>query len=408
MTTVGIISEYNPFHNGHLHLIEEVREKTGASCIFSVMSGDFVQRGGPALFDKYTRAKAALEYSDIVFELPFYFATASAEFFAYGAVSLLTALNTDYVAFGSECGETEPLMELAEYLRKEPPEFKEALNESLKAGNPFPVARRDAVVKCLGSALAAYLNEPNNLLGIEYCKAVLKLREEGKMPPVPITIKRESNYNDMELEAGTLPSAMALRIPLAEGDMVTARSFIPEKSVHHFEEALVSGIPGKFEKLSKILAYCLLTETEESIAKYADWNEDLANRVLNIARNGNVSFAELPFKLKSKNITYTRASRMLLSLVLKKKENTLQRAVYEGGAFYARILGVNAASTQSLKEITENARIPVINKAAIGDKELTDTAKELFEADITAANFYNLLFCENAPDDYRHSIEIVQ
>ena len=227
------------------------------------------------------------------------------------------------------------------------------------------------------------------------------------MPPRPITIKRENSYNDMELEPGTLPSALALRIPLVEGDIVTARSFIPERSVHHFEEALASGVPGKFEKLSKILAYCLLTETEESIAKYADWNEDLANRVLNIAKDSNVSFAELPYKLKSKNITYTRASRMLLSLVLKKKENTLQRAVYEGGAFYARILGVNSASTQALKEISENSRIPVINKAAVGEKELSDTAKELFQADITAANFYNLLFCENAPNDYRHGIEII-
>ncbi|MBP5184758.1 MAG: nucleotidyltransferase family protein, partial [Lachnospiraceae bacterium] len=327
--------------------------------------------------------------------------------FAYGAVSLLTALHSDFVAFGTECGETEPLMELAGYLREEPAPFKEALNESLKAGNPFPVARRDAVVKCLGFDHAKYLNEPNNLLGIEYCKAILKLKEEGKNPPKPITIKRESNFNDTELEPGMLPSALALRIPLVQGDISTARSFIPEKSVWRYEKALQAGVPGKFEKLSKILAYCLLTETEESIAKYADWNEDLANRVLGIAKESNVSFAELPYKLKSKNITYTRASRMLLSLVLKKKNNTLQRAIYEGGAFYARILGVNSASTSLLKAISDKADIPVINKVATGELELSGTAKELLQADITAANFYNLLFCENAPDDYRNGIVLV-
>ena len=405
MIKAGIISEYNPFHNGHEYLIKKVME-SGIDSTFSVMSGDFVQRGGPALFDKYTRAAAALEYSDVCFELPTYFATSSAEFFAFGGVAMLTALHADYIAFGSECGEINPLMELAEYLREEPLNFRDALGESLRAGNPFPVARRDAVVKCLGIKYATYLNEPNNLLGIEYCKSILKLRQLGKNPPKPITVKRESSYNDIELDPGTLPSAMALRIPLVEGDLRSARSFIPERSVKHYEEALESSVPGKFEKLSELLAYCLLTETEDSILQYADWNRDLARRVLNLARETHVSFAEMPFKLKSKNITYSRASRMLLSLVLKKKDALLKQAVSEGGAFYARILGINSASTQALKEIEAVSEIPVINKAASGN-DLTGTAKALFDMDITAANLYNLLFSDEALDDYRHGIKIL-
>ena len=265
MKTVGIIAEYNPFHNGHLYQLKKAKEITGADFAVVVMSGDFTQRGTPAVFDKYTRCRLSLlAGADLCIELPVVYATASAELFAKGAVSLLSALGVDALCFGSECGEIAPLREIASLLFAEPPAYKEALNKALKEGLSFPSARAVAVRKCAhagslpGADAAAFNNlpsagslsgvdaaassslsgvdatasgslsgmdaaasdvlaSPNNILGIEYLKALLALEKNGQHAPVPYTIKREGDgYLSHTLSEESFCSAMALRKGIAE------------------------------------------------------------------------------------------------------------------------------------------------------------------------------------------------
>ena len=169
MKIAGLITEYNPFHNGHLYHIQKAKELTDADYLIVIMSGDFVQRGDPAILPKDVRTQMALQCgASLVLELPVRYATGSAEFFAFGAVSLLDALGcVDFLCFGSECGEIEKLLSLAQFLLEEPASFKEALQASLKSGLSYPVARKKAALQTLNDqALCNILNEPNNILGI--------------------------------------------------------------------------------------------------------------------------------------------------------------------------------------------------------------------------------------------------
>lgn len=212
MKTAGIIAEYNPFHTGHEYQINYIKEKLRTDYVVIAMSGDFVQRGTPALFSKYVRAEMALRSgADLVLELPVSISSASAELFARGGVQLLDGLGvTDILCFGSECGDTDALMELAKILAEEPEAFQDALRRNLKDGMTFPKARSMALSAVFPEAekYQQLLSSPNNILGIEYCKAIL--RENSSISPV--SIKREGNdYHENTLFENHFPSASAIR-----------------------------------------------------------------------------------------------------------------------------------------------------------------------------------------------------
>lgn len=224
---------------------EKAKEITGADFAVVVMSGDFTQRGTPAVFDKYTRCRLSLlAGADLCIELPVVYATASAELFAKGAVSLLSALGVDALCFGSECGEIAPLREIASLLFAEPPAYKEALNKALKEGLSFPSARAVAVRKCahagslsgVDAAASDVLTSPNNILGIEYLKALLALEKNGQHAPVPYTIKRKGDgYLSHTLSKESFCSAMALRKGIAEGNPDLLR-YVPESIRQEFSD----------------------------------------------------------------------------------------------------------------------------------------------------------------------------
>ena len=212
MKTAGIIAEYNPFHTGHEYQINYIKEKLRTDYVVIAMSGDFVQRGTPALFSKYVRAEMALRSgADLVLELPVSISSASAELFARGGVQLLDGLGvTDILCFGSECGDTDALMELAKILADEPEDFQTALRRNLKNGMTFPKARSMALSAVFPESekYQQLLSSPNNILGIEYCKAIL--RENSSISPV--SIKREGNdYHENTLSENHFPSASAIR-----------------------------------------------------------------------------------------------------------------------------------------------------------------------------------------------------
>ncbi|MDY4069290.1 MAG: nucleotidyltransferase family protein, partial [Lachnospiraceae bacterium] len=222
MKTAGIIAEYNPFHNGHKYHLEEVRRQTGADYLIIVMSGDFTQRGIPAVINKYSRARMALDAGvDLVLELPVCYATGSAAWFAQGAICLLDSLGcVDLVSFGSECGDIDRLTAMAKILSEEPTAFTETLKHGLKEGLSYPTAREKALQSVLSAAasqektLRPTLSNPNDILGVEYCKALLEINSAI----TPHTVRRLGGaYDDPELQAQN-SSALAIRTALYRGD----------------------------------------------------------------------------------------------------------------------------------------------------------------------------------------------
>ena len=326
----GIIAEYNPFHKGHAYQIEQTRKLTGDRYVLVIMSGDFVQRGAPAVFDKYARTQMALlGGSDAVLELPSYFACGSAEYFAKGAVGILDALScVDHLCFGSESGDALSCQKLGEILSREPEEFQNFLRQSLKEGLPFPAARKSALKKYLearhdqsfsGDALFSgienLLDSPNNLLGIEYCKALSRLNSRIS----PVTVKREgAGYHDESLSQ-PLSSATAVRRLLTGPkyeDMPLEKllAYTQPNSVAAFTKDLLSwDLPVTEDDFSLLLKYRLLLHTPEELAGFADVSLDLARRIIR-ERNHFASFSQFISLLKTREMTYTRISRALLHI----------------------------------------------------------------------------------------------
>ena len=390
MKTAGIIAEYNPFHTGHKYQIDHVKGTLGADYVVIAMSGDFVQRGTPALLSKYVRAEMALRAgADLVLELPVSCATASAELFARGGVQLLDGLGVvDTLCFGSECGDTEVLMKLAGILVEEPEEFKSALRQNLKEGMTFPKARSLALGEILpGNESEKYqqvLSSPNNILGIEYCKAIL--RENSSISPA--AIKREGNdYHENSLSAGSFPSASAIRSAVIQGaanfsptadynssalaDLT--RNFLPASCQELFYDAICKNAFLLENDLDSLYRYCLLQETEESLCTCLDMSHSLARRIL-ACRDQYETFSQFADLLKTREITRTRIQRALLHMLLHIQKSPEQIP-------YARVLGFRKSSSALLGEIKKRGRIPLLTKLANAKEILAAASDEPALAD---------------------------
>lgn len=371
MRITGLIAEYNPFHNGHKYHIEQAKAITGADAVIVVMSGDFVQRGMPAILPKHMRAKAALEAgASAVLELPVCYATGSAEYFAYGAVLLLEKLGcVDSICFGSECGDMELLQKAANVLVDEPAEYREALHRFVRAGDSFPLARQ--------KALAAYvspevLSEPNNILGLEYLKALARIGSEMK----PYTIRRVySQYHDTDLQE-EFSSATAIRKQILSGNMEVLAGQVPVKFLTDLQEAS----PLHANDFSLLLKYRLLVETKESLLAYADVSEDLANRIIN-RRNQFQNFEQFCLLLKTREITYSRISRALTHILLGLKNGD------DTGIHYARVLGFCKRDRAVLAQIKRDGEVPMLTKLT-ASRTLDDAAQKMLATDAFASDLY--------------------
>lgn len=390
MKTVGIIAEYNPFHNGHLYQLKKAKEITGADFAVVVMSGDFTQRGTPAVFDKYTRCRLSLlAGADLCIELPVVYATASAELFAKGAVSLLSALGVDALCFGSECGEIAPLREIASLLFAEPPAYKEALNKALKEGLSFPSARAAAVRKCahagslsgMDAAASDVLGSPNNILGIEYLKALLALEKNGQHAPVPYTIKREGDgYLSHTLSEESFCSAMALRKGIAEENPDLLR-YVPESIRQEFADACQTESALCADDFSGMLFYKLLSEKDAGYDAYLDVSSDLSDKIRKNLASFTTFSAFCEGSLKSKDITLTRLYRSLLHILLSIKKDL------PAAALYARILGFREASFEVFGCLSKE-NIPLLSRLKDASSLLSPEALSCLSKDIFAAHLY--------------------
>jgi len=421
MTIAAIIAEYNPFHNGHDYMIQKIKEDTGADSVIAVMSGDFTQRGIPGITDKHTRAKMAVSCGvDAVFELPVRFATAGAENFATGAVALFRALScVDYLCFGSECGNLSDFSNAADFLLQEPEEFKNAIQKKLREGLSYPKAFATAIKEsCADSSVPDNLLEhPNNLLGLEYMKALKKLAASIK----PHTITRTgTGYHDAHTtfskESGTLiASASAIRSALTKdtGTIALAQPLLPADAYRIFAESYGISAPVTLDDFSLLLSTRIAAETKESLATFLDVPKELADRIYSF-RDDFMTVTKLIEALKHKQFTYARINRALLHILLGLKETPtgiITGANTTSLIPYARLLAMKKSASPLIKELKKHSEIPIITKPAEARKALSKNALTIFLEDIAAADLYNRIvsskFGTPFVTDMRHSIELV-
>lgn len=444
MNVAGIIAEYNPFHNGHLYHLQKTKQLSGADYLIVVLSGNFVQRGEPAIFDKSVRTRMALLCgADLVLELPAPFACGSAEDFAMGAVSLLHHLGvTTHLSFGSEDGEQTTPKKAAQIALAEPPAYREALKNALSRGLTYPQARSIALCTAgLNEEEAALIEKPNNLLGMEYCKALYAL----KSPILPVTVERKGcGYHDQELKTEKFASASALRKALAELMELSEKHarFSEEFSETHarlseefsethtwlseeFSEThirLSEQLPPVLrsfyrpelcfplypDDFSSMLNYQILL-SRGRFSDFSDCSPELANRLEKQALSP-LSFTERITSLKTRQYTYTRISRTLIHLLLMIHREEMETYRDNGYSIYARILGFNQKAAPLLRLIKKHTAIPLLSKAADAEKILPEKAKKLWQKDIFCSQVYAAGFQQKykktPPDEFRRQIII--
>lgn len=429
MKITAVIAEYNPFHNGHLYQLQHIKQHLQTDCIIVVMSGNFTQRGIPAIVDKHTRCKMALENgADLVFELPVYYATGSAEYFARGAVSLLNKLGVvDFLHFGSECGSIEPLLACANIFFNEPIIYKEALQANLKQGMSFPIARSHALAGFLAETkntdtsvfgakeLEQICCSPNNILGIEYCKELLRRRSSIK----PVTLQRKgSNYNDTTLpsapsETSLHASANAIREFLSAPDSTnttsTISAFVPE-SVYKLLVDNNAIYPVFIDDFSTIMLYQLINLSNSTgFSDFYDVTPQLSDMLIKKHKDF-TTFSEFCLACKTKDTTYTRINRCLLHILLNMKQDVIETLKSTDDIHYARLLGFSKNGKEALSHIKKNTSIPIITKPSKAQKDLDDIALTSLMADIHAATIYHSIKAQkyHLPMQNEYTQQIIQ
>lgn len=391
---LGIISEYNPFHNGHLHHLNESKRITHSDYSIAIMSGNFTQRGETSIVDKWTKTKMAIENGiDLVIELPTIYAISSAENFADGAVKILNSLGiVDFISFGSECDDISILNDVANVLCSEPDEYRTLLSHELSKGNSFPKAREKALMMYLNDVrrFANVLSSPNNILGIEYLKALK--RQKSKIEPV--TVKREgSGYNDNVIsKSAKFASASAIRNACLAKNFDVLQNVMPNASYELLINNIKRGnIVNNISAFDKEIIYTLRKLSIDDIANLPDVSEGLEFSLKNAANSCN-SVIELLSMVDSKRYTKTRIQRILLYALLgiTKKDMQVSKNINP----YIRILGFNDKGKGVLSEISKkNKKLELVSSVKkFMDKGPNKNLKMLMEKDIWASNVYTLGF----------------
>lgn len=420
MTITGIIAEFNPLHNGHAFLLHEARRITHADLVLVVMSGNFVQRGAPALLSKYERTYAALRAgADLVIELPVYSAAASAEFFADGAIRLLTDLGADNFVFGCEVSDTvssaellEQLFSIAELLVEEPDEYKRHLKSALSEGMSFPLARSYALQSLIPET-AYVLDTPNNLLGIEYLKACIRRNS----PIKPYILARQGNaYHDISLPqtkgSQLFASACALRKNINEAGSVLSQlaDYMPDFCFQILMNEYGRSFPITENDFSSLLSYRMLMPESGSLYHYADMNHALVSRIRS-EKNALLSFSEWIEHLKTRDLTYTRVSRALTHLLLGITEGQQAEFRQSDHTPYARVLGMTSHAFPYLKKRHE-LPVPVLQRLSEAPKLLSPQANKLFSKDLAIAELYRRTACakfhSSIPSEYERELIILE
>ena len=384
---VSVIAEYNPFHNGHRFHLDESRRLSGCERVVAVMSGNFVQRGEPAVFDKYIRAEAALNNgADLVVELPVYYAGASAEYFAGGAVRLIQKTGiSDCISFGSESGDMNAMEKVADFLYLNNGEYVLALKKFLKTGVSFPIARKAAVEEVSGGSLnAGLLDKPNDTLGIEYLKAVKTYAYKTRF----ITVKRAVGHR--KNEAVEFASASALRAAICENRLVDIKNAVPDNVFQIIESAVKTGNgPYISNNLSPLLHYLVKTRGANYIKNIFETAEGLENRIVR-STGKYYHLKDIITDIKTKRYTLTKINRILLHIILNLTKDDYDMYERAGGPQYIRVLGFKKESADLLNMLEKKAELPLVMNLKKDIKKLPPLAEAMLMKEIECGNIYYL------------------
>lgn len=415
MKTTAIIAEFNPFHNGHKYLLEQARQITDADRIVVIMSGNYVQRGGPAFLDKFTRTKMALlNGADVVLELPFCYSMAKASHFAHGAISILNSLGCiDYLCFGCENKTLSFLESLADISLEEPPLYKNTLQQNLRSGISFSHAKELAMMEYLRSNqdqmadlqlsdedLSKCLRSPNNILAIEYLSSLKRLK--SKMQPVPVK-RTDMGYHSLqptEHETISLASATAIRKMILNND-ISYQDYIPNNTHSLLSEGYQQFFPIVENDFSGIIGYRLnelIFENQNSTDNYLDVPDTMLNRI----KNHSDSFMDVDsfiHTLNSKSITSAYIRRVIFQLMLKFTQQDFDKLESLNEFPYIRILGFNKKGAGILKSI-KNDQTPIVTKLSTDIAHLSPFGAHLLKLSMEADAIYRM----TAMKKYKQSI----
>jgi Predicted nucleotidyltransferase len=385
MKISGIIAEYNPFHNGHKYHIEETFRITGCDNVIVALSGNFVQRGEPAIVDKWTRTRCALlNGASVVIELPTLFCTAGAQYFAHSAVKLLNDTGiVDFLSFGSEMGNVSALKETAKILVNESPQLSAAIKRNLNNGLTYAVARQTALEEITQKS-HSFISSSNNILAIEYLKALYHINSDI----IPITVKRLGNgYNSTNTDTA-YPSASALRKAITDKNIEVLTSAMPKNAHEIFSHAIQNGsAPIYLNNFSTPLNYCLRSKSPLELSKILDVTEGLENRILKSLATC-YSVNEILNFVKTKRYSHTTLQRALLHILLDIKSDTITHYKQSGYCPYIRVLGFRKDKQHLLTSLMQNASIPIITNVKRGESHLCENGKHLFNLEKKATDLY--------------------
>ena len=381
---IGIIAEYNPFHNGHLYQIQKAKELTGADTVITVMSGNFTQRGDTSLINKFEKAKIALQNEvDMVIELPTIYSISSAENFALGGVKILNEIgNIDYLVFGIEEENLEKLQAIADVLVNEDDEFKRNIKEELDKGNSYPKAREIVLKKVLSSEnVENIMQKPNNILAIEYLKALKTTNSKIK----PFAIKRKNTMHNDENINENYASGTYIRKLFIENNFNEIKKVVPKYTYERLLELKNQGTyVSSINDFSDIVIYKIRTMTKEEISQIADVNEGLENSI-KLASTTCKTIDEIIDKVSTKRYTKTRISRILTYILLDITKSEMEQS--KNANQYIRVLGINKKCEGILKTINNNKLITSLKKFEENNRE-----NQLLNIDKKATEIYTIKY----------------
>lgn len=401
MKILGLITEYNPFHNGHLHHLYKSKEISDATHTVAIMSGNFLQRGEPAIMHKWARAEMAVKSGvDLVIELPALYACSTAEIFAFGAISLLNSLKAvNHVSFGSEIGDLSLLSKIANVLADPPPQFSTILKGYIDSGLMFPVARSRAIVKYLEETehyktdkpvqTDNIMKNPNNILGIEYLKAIKQLDSQI----IPHTIDRKTTcYDSKKIYLNPIASATAIRKHIFNDKPLSDINHVmPGSTFDIISSGIDTGLAPVFSTgFEKAIFTILRRSNLNDIKNVFDVVEGLENKIYQCSIKAN-TLTELYNCIKSKRYTLTRLQRILMHVLLNIDKGDILYCNDKGGPQYARVLAFNTKGREILRVLKTASSIPIISNLKYYRPQ-NKAAHKMLNTDIRATNIYSLAF----------------
>ncbi|WP_338451947.1 nucleotidyltransferase [Niallia oryzisoli] len=388
MKAVGVVVEYNPFHHGHAYHIECAKKETGADVVIAAMSGNFLQRGEPAIVSKWARTEMALKGGiDLVFELPYSFAVQKADTFAAGAVSLLGAAGCEFICFGSESGQIEDFYQTYHFIEKHKETYNRVIKQFINKGYSYPKALSLAFQTLEPEGNVIDLSLPNNILGFQYVKAAEISDYPGKM----VTIARKSaNYHDQHFSSASIASATSIRKALfsQKGDISQIKSYVP---IHTYEALRqYRQNYGTFHDWNMYWSYLklnLLQLNNTELKEIYEIEEGIENRLLSLAIKCE-TFPHFMEELKTKRYTWTRLQRTLTHILTHSTKKEMN--VLDGNVSYLRLLGMTETGRSYLNQLKKDCPIPIISKRS-------SFTNQQIQTDTRASRIYAM----GLPEKYR-------